>query len=218
MEKKVEIFKNTKAINAKLERCPEVCKTMQNLFNKLNSNGLKASFEVVKEVAETHIFASRQTNGQNQSVYDGHKEMSHLIKGLAIDNNPEAAKVMGFKMSREKLIDLMEIDEADTKELIDLIHSMTYEDWDILKHLEFDGKTATVKLMANHSTEIEKSHTIYADNESQIKATAALIKLIEALNVYSDSHSYFGKPEGIDGLKFDSSKAYQLDIARIKQL
>lgn len=218
MDKKVELFKNTKAISAKLERLPEVCKTMQKLFNKLNSNGLKASFEVVKEAAETHIFASRQTNGQNQSIYDGHKEWSHLIKSLAIDSNPENSKVMGFKMNREKLIDLMEIDEVDTKALIDLIRSLTYDDWSLLKFLEFDNKTATVKVMSSHTMEIEESHTIYADNERQIKVTAALLALIEALNNYLDSCELFSRLETIDGLKLDSNKAYQLDIERIKRL
>lgn len=218
MEKKVELFKNTNVIKTELERCPEVCKAIQKLFNKLNSNGLSASFEAVIEIVTKYLFASRQTNFQNQSVYNGHKEMSDLIKNLAIDSNPENSKFMGFKMKREKLIDLMEIDEADTKELIDIIQSISIEDWILLQHLDFDAKTAKVNLKADHVQKIEESRTIYADNERQIKATAALLPLIDALNGYISACEYFDKPDNIDGLRLNGNKAYILDVARIKSL
>jgi len=216
--KKVEIFKYLDKINAQIERTPEVSAIMQSIYNKLNSNVMSVSFESLIEIATKHIFESKQVNGQNQSVYDGHKEISNLLKTLTVDSNPENTKVMGFRLNREKLIDMMEVDENDTKELVSLFQSLSIEDWNMLKYLEFDKKAESVIPVADFKQKIVESLTIYADNERQIKATSALVILIDALNGYANSHTIFVKPEGIDGLKFDTNKNYQLDFERIKQL
>lgn len=218
MDKRVEIFKYSDKINTQIERCPEVAEIMQKMFDKLNSNGLSVSFESFLEITTKHIFGSKQVDGQGHRIYDVGKEISLLIKNLAIDSNPENSKVMGFKINREKLIDLMEVEEDDTKELVSLIHLLSVEDWNLFKYLEFDTKTAKVKTVADFAKKIEERLTIYADNERQIRVTAALLALIDALNGYLASYEGFDKPEGIDGLILDGKKAYQLDFERIKKL
>ena len=218
MDKKVEIFKYQDKINIQVERTPEVSAIMQKLFDKFNSNGPKVSFESLVEIATTHIFASRHEDGSGHCIYDGYKEMAGLLKNLTIDSNPENAKVMGFKLNREKLIDLMEVDESDTKELVSMIHLLSVEDWNLFKYLEFDNKTAKVKPVSDFALKIAESHTIYADNERQIKATKALLALIDALNGYLESCERFSKPENIDGLRLDENKAYRLDFDCIKRI
>jgi hypothetical protein len=214
---KVEIKKNTEAIRIHLERCPEVCETIQKLYNKLNSNGLVTSFKVVMEVTTKYLFASKQTNSQNQSVFDGQKEISDLLKNLTIDSSPENVKVMGFKMNREKLFDLIAIELEDIQEVLTLIDSISIEDHCLFKHLDFDSEIVKVKLVSGYAAQIVASHTVFADNEKQIKVTEVLLKLAASLNDYRTVCANFDDPDNIDGLILTKT-GYSLDVARIKKI
>ena len=214
---KLEIYKNTELIKKRLQRVPEVCETIQKLFNKFNGNGLTTSFEDLMKIIEKYMFKGNITD------FDGQKELEELLKNIAVDSSPETVKVMGFKMKREKLLDLIEIEPEDIQELLFLIASLSVEDWNILKHIEFDTKTQLVKTTAGHAVKIETDLSVFADNEKQIKVTKLLLKLKEAINEWvalrSSLSLNFDIPN-IDGLLLNkiSGKDFVLDVEKIKRL
>ena len=215
---KVEIFKNNEEIQRRLDRIPAVRGTVQSLYDKLNSNGLVTSFDSVIEIATKFIFNTRSRDGQGHLTFDSKKEVVELLKNTLVDSTPGIQTAMGFKMSREKILDLMQVEEIDVQEFLSLIESISINDWELLRYLGFNVQTKTVILTTGYADEITESLTIYADNDRQILFTAATLALIEALNGCSNVYADFDRPDDIYGLKFDGHKAYQLNIDQIKRL
>ncbi len=215
---KVEIFKNNAEIQRRLDRIPAVRTTVQSLYDKLNSNGMVTSFNSVIEIATTFVFNTRNRDGQGHLTFDSKKAVIELLKNTIIDSTPGIETSMGFKMKRDKILDIIQIEDSDVQEFLYLIELISVNDWDLFKYLGFNDQTKTVILTVGYADEISESLTIYADNDRQILFSSAALALIEALNSCSNVYADFDRPDDIYGLKFDGHKAYQLNIDQIKRL
>lgn len=213
---KLEIYKNMNKIGQETKRLPIVCETVQKLYEKVNSNGLTTSYEDLKAFIETYIHNSSTAFVHiRQPEFNGEKEISIFLKNIVIDSSPEGLKIMGIKMNRDKMADLIEIDVKDITDISGLLLLLDLEDSYLLKYLEFNTEDQQVKLIPTFFKEIENKHTVFADTEKQIKITKVLLKVKEALNEYIKICSNWQIPDDIDGLNRINGE-YELDAHEIK--
>ena len=213
---KLEIYKNQEEIDKHLERSPVVCEAIQLLLNKVNSNGATLSPKALLKFVEFYVSGSVPIGFRRYTEFDGAKEITELLKNIAIDSVEEKPSIMGLKLSREKMLELIEIDPQDVNELSTLISSLSHEDVDLFKHIEFDTLGTTASLEPEYIKKINDRFTIFTASKKQIEVTKTLLKLTEALKEYGQVCTNFHIPEHIDGIKY-FNKMYVLDEQAIRR-
>jgi len=212
---KLEIYKNVEAIAQKSQRLPEVCTVFQSLYDKLNANGLSVSFETIEDFTKRFIQDANQTRQRRHTDHNAEKVVTDFIKNVTLDSNPNGLNTTGLKISREKTLELMEIEPEDINEVLNLIESLNIDDFELIKYISFDTENSTIEPVTDHTAKIEADNTIFADTDKQITISQALLTLRDALEVYSETCKRFARPVDIDGLIITPT-GYKLDIQRIK--
>ncbi len=212
---KLEIYKNVEAIDQKSQRLPEVCTVLQSLYDKLNTNSLSVSFETIEDFTRRFLQDANQNRQRRQGNHNPEKVVTDFIKNVTFDSNPNGLNTIGLKISREKTLELIEIDNEDINEVLNMIGSLTIDDFELIKYISFDTENSTIEPVTDYAAIIEADNTIFADTDKQITIATALLKLRDALAEYSETCKRFTRPEDIDGLIITPT-GYKLDVQRIK--
>ena len=213
---KIQIFRNQESINKQLARLPEVCAIIQLLLAALNSNIATFPPQAMLKFVERYLMGSVPLGFRKFQDFDAVKEITELLKNIAIDTAAEPPSIMGLKMSRSKMLEMIEIDAQAINEVSTLISSLIYEDADLFPYLRFDALGETASLEVDYIINTEDRFTVYAESAKQIEITNALLKLAVALNEYESICTNFKRPDDIDGLKY-VNKVYVLDEHVIKR-
>lgn len=175
MAERVLISQQTGMIESYLSALEEV----QPKFQKLVDSILKT--EVTPKVRELHtlIVMIRQNNMSEDKCV---KSVEKYIKEKLIENI-ETPKIGGVKISREKLLDMIDIPNCRTitKELLDILYSAGLPSGFDLNYYVLNEGFVSIKETAE--SDITELYSIYVSDESQIKMYNIVKAIADNLNL-----------------------------------
>jgi hypothetical protein len=212
MEKLV-IYRDTEAIEAELERCPEVCRILGSVLNYLQEKGYSPDLDELEKTLQGYFHDMKHAGIERISE----QQISSYLKKVILDSKHPNQELMGLKLNREKFQELLEIDPNDVAEIMSLMSGLNLEDWHYFRYTDFNSSENKVLLNPNYKKRIEDSHTRYAEGKRQIEVAKLLLKLIDCLSDYEKVTGYpISREEPVPGIRWNDGRS-RIDMNFIRK-
>lgn len=207
------IKKDKDAIKTELERCPQVCKILDSVLTKLQEKGYNPNLDELEQTL--HGYCSKISSWDFEQQAE--KMISNYLKELVIESNHPNEKLLGLKLKKEKISELLEIPSEDVSDMLALLSDLELEDWHYFRYTDFDSNANRVVLNPDYKKLIDESHTVYAYGKKQIEITKILLKICDGLTEYENLCGIsIHREEPIPGIRWKNKRG-ELDVNFIRK-
>ncbi len=207
MEKLV-IYRDTEAIEAEQERCPEVCKILGSILTYLQEKGYSPDLDELEKTLSGYFHNMKWSGDERISE----QQVSSYLKKVMLDSKHPNQEIAGLKLKREKIEEMLEVDPNHVAEIMSLMSGLNLEDWHYFNYTDFNSSENKVVLNPDYKKLIEDSHTRYAEGKRQIEVAKKLLNLIKAMSEYEKVTGYpISREEPVPGIKWNDGRS-RIDI------